>query len=57
MVPSLRKPIVGCSFAGRCPLVTDICRTTEPLIELKAPGHSAACHHSPVEASVAGMAA
>ena len=27
LVPSLRKPIVGCAFAGRCPMVTDFCRT------------------------------
>ncbi len=57
MVPSLRKPIIGCSFAGRCALATEICRTTEPLIELKAPGHLVACHHAPVEASAAEMAA
>ena len=23
LVPSLRKPIVGCAFAGRCSMVTD----------------------------------
>src|ERR1700677_2471482 len=26
LVPSLRQPIVGCPFAGRCPHVTDLCR-------------------------------
>ena len=44
LVPSLRKPIVGCPFAGRCVLVQDVCRTVAPAVELKAPGHMAACH-------------
>src|ERR1700761_4133911 len=46
LVPSLRKPIVGCAFAGRCPLVTDYCRRTAPAIEPKATGHSVACHYA-----------
>ena len=46
LVPSLRKPIVGCAFAGRCSMVTDVCRTVAPAIERKAPGHSAACHYA-----------
>ncbi|HEX4366087.1 MAG TPA: ABC transporter ATP-binding protein [Rhodopila sp.] len=46
LVPSLRKPIVGCAFAGRCSMVTDICRTVAPAITLKAPAHSAACHYA-----------
>ncbi|WP_158932537.1 ABC transporter ATP-binding protein [Acidisphaera sp. S103] len=46
LVPSLRKPIVGCAFAGRCSMVTDLCRTVAPAIERKAPGHSAACHYA-----------
>ncbi len=29
-VPSLRQRIVGCPFAGRCPMVTDLCRTVAP---------------------------
>ena len=44
LVPSLRKPIVGCAFAGRCPMATDLCREAAPAIEPKAPGHTAACH-------------
>ena len=28
LVPSLREPIVGCAFAGRCPLATELCRRT-----------------------------
>jgi peptide/nickel transport system ATP-binding protein len=46
LVPSLRRPIVGCAFAGRCDLATDICRTTAPAIEPKAPNHMVACHHA-----------
>ncbi|HYZ23305.1 MAG TPA: ABC transporter ATP-binding protein [Rhodopila sp.] len=46
LVPSLRKPIVGCAFAGRCPMATDLCRRVAPAIEPKAPGHSAACHYA-----------
>ena len=44
LVPSLRKPIIGCAFAGRCGMATDLCRTVAPAIELKAPEHSVACH-------------
>jgi peptide/nickel transport system ATP-binding protein len=46
LVPSLRKPIVGCAFAGRCSMVTDVCRTVAPAIEPKASGHSVACHYA-----------
>jgi peptide/nickel transport system ATP-binding protein len=46
LVPSLRKPIVGCAFAGRCPMVTDLCRSVAPAIEPKATGHSVACHYA-----------
>jgi peptide/nickel transport system ATP-binding protein len=45
LVPSLRKPIIGCAFAGRCDFVTDICRQVAPAIEPKASGHLVACHH------------
>jgi peptide/nickel transport system ATP-binding protein len=46
LVPSLRKPIIGCAFAGRCPMVTDLCRQVAPAIEAKAPGHLVACHYA-----------
>jgi peptide/nickel transport system ATP-binding protein len=45
LVPSLRKPIIGCAFAGRCPMVTDLCRQVAPAIEMKTDGHLVACHH------------
>jgi oligopeptide/dipeptide ABC transporter ATP-binding protein len=44
LVPSLKNRIVGCVFASRCPLAADLCRQVAPPLELKAPGHIAACH-------------
>jgi peptide/nickel transport system ATP-binding protein len=46
LVPSLRKPIIGCAFAGRCPMATDLCRRVAPAIEEKAQSHSVACHYA-----------
>ncbi len=45
-VPSLREKIVGCAFAGRCPLATDLCRQVAPAVEEKIPNHFAACHYA-----------
>jgi peptide/nickel transport system ATP-binding protein len=39
-------------FAGRCAQATDLCRQAAPALELKAPGHLAACHYAPKEALV-----
>ena len=46
LVPSLRKPIVGCAFAGRCQSVTEQCRMVAPAVEEKRPGHWVACHYA-----------
>src|SRR6187401_1855695 len=46
LVPSLKTRIDGCVFATRCPLATDLCRQVAPPFELKAAGHSAACHYA-----------
>jgi len=46
LVPSLRQRIVGCPFAGRCELATDLCRNVAPAIELKTDDHWAACHYA-----------
>ena len=46
LVPSLKQKIVGCAFAGRCPDVTDICRSITPAVEEKRPGHLVACHYA-----------
>ena len=46
LVPSLRQKIVGCPFAGRCPMATELCSRVMPAIEPKAPGHLVACHYA-----------
>ena len=46
LVPNLRKPVVGCAFAGRCYMATDVCRRVAPAIESKGPDHSVACHYA-----------
>ena len=33
LVPSLRQKIVGCPFAGRCPMATELCRERAPAFE------------------------
>jgi peptide/nickel transport system ATP-binding protein len=53
VVPSLKQRIEGCVFAGRCAQATDLCRQAAPALELKAPGHLAACHYAPKEALAA----
>ncbi|WP_029002676.1 ABC transporter ATP-binding protein [Azorhizobium doebereinerae] len=52
-VPSLTRPIVGCVFAGRCAIATDICRAYAPALEPKGPRHAAACHYALKEAAAA----
>ena len=39
LVPSLRQRIVGCPFAGRCELATELCRQIALALEIKADGH------------------
>jgi peptide/nickel transport system ATP-binding protein len=46
LVPSLREPIIGCAFAGRCTFATELCRRFTPPIEAKAPAHHVACHYA-----------
>ncbi|WP_245329409.1 ABC transporter ATP-binding protein [Bradyrhizobium canariense] len=46
VVPNLREPIVGCSFAPRCPLTMDICREKTPIMRDVGQGHAAACWRS-----------
>ena len=43
VVPSLRRPVMGCAFAPRCALATERCRLEAPALEEKAPAHWAAC--------------
>ena len=35
----------GCTFAPRCALATDVCRTTTPPVMGEGDGHTALCHH------------
>ena len=54
IVPSLREPIVGCSFAARCPMVIARCRTEAPPMLALGTGHQSACWraHEVVQAEV-----
>jgi len=56
-VPSLREPIIGCAFAPRCPLATELCRRAAPAWVSKAPNHWAACHYAEAAVSPAKEAA
>jgi peptide/nickel transport system ATP-binding protein len=46
LVPSLKRRIDGCLFAGRCPRASDLCRKAAPALQEKAAGHWVACHHA-----------
>ncbi|WP_439402506.1 ABC transporter ATP-binding protein [Bradyrhizobium sp. DASA03068] len=43
IVPTLRAPIAGCSFAPRCPFAIGRCHEQMPLMRNLGPGHAAAC--------------
>ncbi|MFE6944033.1 dipeptide/oligopeptide/nickel ABC transporter permease/ATP-binding protein [Streptomyces chartreusis] len=44
VVPSPADFPAGCRFADRCPLASEVCRTTAPALS-GTPTHTAACHH------------
>ncbi|MEU6675926.1 dipeptide/oligopeptide/nickel ABC transporter permease/ATP-binding protein [Streptomyces sp. NPDC046925] len=44
VVPSPADFPAGCRFADRCPLASEVCRTTAPGL-VGPSGHSVACHH------------
>ena len=45
--PSLINLKPGCKFSGRCPLVVDVCKQTEPeLVPTDQPAHLARCHRT-----------
>ena len=43
--PSPVLPPSGCRFHPRCPAATEICQTTEPVLESVGEDHFVACHH------------
>jgi peptide/nickel transport system ATP-binding protein len=45
-VPSLIGTLQGCAFAGRCPLVTELCRREAPPLTEPRAAHLVACHHA-----------
>ncbi|ELP68694.1 ABC transporter, ATP-binding protein [Streptomyces turgidiscabies Car8] len=47
-VPSPADFPKGCRFADRCPMATEVCRTTAPDL-LGAAAHLAACHHPAID--------
>jgi len=55
MVPSLFNLPAGCSFAPRCALSSDRCRTHKPPLDEQRPGHWIACWHA--DRVLAGAAA
>ena len=44
--PSALDPGPGCAFAPRCPLATDLCRTTRPEARPMGAAARVACHHA-----------
>lgn len=44
-IPNALHPPTGCYFHPRCPYAREECRTKEPVLEEKQPGHFAACHY------------
>ncbi|MFG2605676.1 dipeptide/oligopeptide/nickel ABC transporter permease/ATP-binding protein [Streptomyces sp. NPDC048514] len=48
VVPAPADFPAGCRFADRCPLATEVCHATAPVLA-GTPAHTAACHHPAVE--------
>jgi peptide/nickel transport system ATP-binding protein len=44
-VPSAINKPSGCPFHTRCPLATEVCKTTEPPLTPRDDGRLVACHH------------
>lgn len=44
-LPSPIDPPSGCPFRTRCPLVSDVCGQSMPVLAEEAPGHVVACHN------------
>jgi peptide/nickel transport system ATP-binding protein len=52
-VPSLKKRIEGCVFAGRCPRATEACTQVAPALREATATHKVACHHAEMEVRAA----
>jgi oligopeptide/dipeptide ABC transporter ATP-binding protein len=50
-LPSPANPPAGCRFSTRCPMATDLCRSTAPDITMPTPGHFVACHYADPESA------
>ena len=55
IVPALDRAFTGCRFAPRCGIATELCRREDPPLEVKQPGHLAACWHAARALEVAGV--
>jgi peptide/nickel transport system ATP-binding protein len=45
-LPSPQDIPQGCRFHPRCPLATDLCRSSDPILRDAGDGHTIACHHA-----------
>ncbi|MFI6942816.1 dipeptide/oligopeptide/nickel ABC transporter permease/ATP-binding protein [Streptomyces sp. NPDC050418] len=52
VVPSPADFPAGCRFADRCPLASELCRTTAPGLTGASRAHEVACHHPAVALTV-----
>jgi oligopeptide/dipeptide ABC transporter ATP-binding protein len=43
--PDLSLPVIGCAYAPRCPLATELCREETPVLRARDDGGAAACWH------------
>ena len=57
LVPSLKKRIQGCVFAGRCAQVQPVCREVAPGLVHLGEGHTVACHLANVASTCEEVAA
>ncbi|MGP4052365.1 dipeptide/oligopeptide/nickel ABC transporter permease/ATP-binding protein [Streptomyces sp. 2A115] len=54
VVPSPADFPAGCRFADRCPMATEVCRTTAPRLVGPRHRHEVACHHPAIALPAAG---
>ncbi|MBM7786852.1 ABC transporter ATP-binding protein [Tenggerimyces flavus] len=49
LVPMLASQPDACTFADRCPAADDLCRSSQPRLELTRTSHEVACWHPAIE--------